>query len=71
MCLSELRRGQKANVTEIADETLRVQLLRFGITQGCQVQCHTNLPFGPVVLRYGGQEIAIGREIAGQISIVR
>ena len=69
MSISDLRRGQTATVTYISEEPLRVQLLRFGITSGCQVSCHTNIPFGPVVLKFGGQEIALGREIARQIEI--
>jgi len=69
MSISELRRGQIATVGHIPAEELRVQLLRFGITAGCQVSCHTNIPFGPVVLKYGGQEIALGRELARQIEI--
>jgi EAL domain-containing protein (putative c-di-GMP-specific phosphodiesterase class I)/Fe2+ transport system protein FeoA len=60
MCLSDLRRGESATVTHIPDETLRMHLLRFGITSGCRVNCHARLPFGPLVLRYGGQEIAVG-----------
>lgn len=69
MCLSELRRGQAAIVTHIPDETLRTQLLRFGIAAGSRVFCHARLPFGPVVLRFGGQEIALGRQLAEQIRI--
>jgi len=69
MSLSELRRGQTATVGNIPAEELRVQLLRFGIAAGSQVSCHTNIPFGPVVLKYGGQEIALGRELARQIEI--
>lgn len=69
MCLSELRRGQRATVAHIPDENLRVQMLRFGITAGSQVRCHAKLPYGPVVLSYGGQEIALGREIARQIKV--
>ncbi|MBI5014010.1 MAG: ferrous iron transport protein A [Deltaproteobacteria bacterium] len=69
MCLSDLRRGDSATVTGIPDENLRMQLLRFGITSGCHVSCHARLPFGPVVLRYGGQEIAVGREVARSVSV--
>ena len=69
MSISELRRGQTVTVGRIPQEQLRVQLLRFGITAGCQVSCHTNIPFGPVVLSYEGQEIALGREIARQIQV--
>lgn len=69
MSINELRRGQTATIGKIDKEQLRVQLLRFGITAGCQVSCHTKIPFGPVVLKYGTQEIALGRELARQISI--
>ena len=69
MSLNDLRRGQSATVLAIPEENLRVQLMRFGITVGCKVNCHSKLPFGPVVLRYGGQEIALGRDIARQIEI--
>lgn len=69
MCLSDLRRGEWARVVGIPDENLRVQLLRFGISDGCRVCCHAKLPFGPVVLRYGGQEIAMGRQVARTIQV--
>lgn len=69
MSIEIMRRGDKATIGNIVQEELRVQLLRFGITEGCQVQCLTNIPFGPVVLRYGGQEIALGRELARQVTI--
>lgn len=69
MSLSDLRRGESAIVTQIPDDQLRVQLLRFGITAGSRVHCHTKVPFGPVVLRYGGQEIALGRQVAQKIRI--
>ncbi|APG28655.1 hypothetical protein A7E78_12925 [Syntrophotalea acetylenivorans] len=69
MSLNELKRGQSATITNVPDENLRIQLLRFGIINGSQVSCHCKLPFGPVVLKYGGQEIALGREIARQVTI--
>jgi Fe2+ transport system protein FeoA len=69
MCLSELRRGEWARVLRVGDDALRIQLLRFGIHDGCRVRCHARLPFGPVVLRYGGQEVALGREVARGIEV--
>ena len=71
MSINDLRRGQSAVIGHINKEQLRVQLLRFGITAGCQICCHTNIPFGPVVLKYGKQEIALGRELARQINITQ
>ena len=70
MVLSDLRKGQSATVTQIPDDSLRMQLMRFGVTTGCRVRCHTKLPFGPVVLKYGGQEIAVGRQVARQVTIL-
>ena len=69
MSLCDLRHGQSATIDTIADDNLRVQLMRFGITSGTEVRCHCKLPFGPVVLKYGVQEIALGREIARQVTI--
>lgn len=71
MSLSDLRRGQVVQVLQIPDETVRIQLLRFGITPGSRVRCHTKLPFGPVVVKYGGQEIAVGRQVARGIRVER
>ena len=71
MSLNELRRGDRATVTSIPEESLRIQLLRFGITIGCSVQCHARVPCGPVVLRYGGQEIAVGRDVARGVGVRR
>lgn len=69
MSLNDLRRGDSATVVAIPDDSLRIQLLRFGITAGCSVRCHAKVPFGPVVLRYGGQEIAVGREVARRVGV--
>ncbi len=69
MCLSDLRRGETARVLQIPDERLRIQLLRFGIAPGSEVRCHARLPFGPVVVRYGNQEVAMGRQVARTIQV--
>ncbi len=69
MCLSDLKRGREARVNRIDDAGLRTLLLRFGIATGSQVRCLNRIPFGPIVLRYGGQELALGRDIARRITI--
>ena len=71
MSLTDLRRGQWAEVEQIADDGLRMQLLRFGITPGCRVRCHTRIPLGPVVMQYGGQEIAVGHKAARSVQVLR
>lgn len=69
MSLVELKKGQMATVLEVPQGEIRHQLLRFGIAPGCRLCCHARLPLGPVVVRFGGQEIALGREIAKQVKV--
>lgn len=69
MCLCELKKGQKATVTEVPEGELRHKLLRFGIAPGAKVKCHAKPPLGPVVVRFGGQEIALGRDIAKKVKV--
>jgi Fe2+ transport system protein FeoA len=69
MCLTDLERGDCATVVGIQGEHLRVQLLRFGITAGSTVEVGSRLPFGPVVLRHGGIEVALGREAAREVEV--
>ena len=69
MTINKLATGESAQIDSIKDELLRAQLLRFGIIEGCQIECHSKIPFGPVVLKFGGQQIALGRENAKQIKI--
>jgi Fe2+ transport system protein FeoA len=69
MSLKEMKTGTTATVIQVPEGDLRHQLLRFGITPGCRVKCCARLPMGPVVVRFGGQEIALGREIASQVRV--
>ena len=69
--LGSLRAGDRAVITRIADDTARAQATRFGMGEGAQVSCVTTLPGGPVIVRSGRQEIAIGRGLAGRISVDR
>jgi Fe2+ transport system protein FeoA len=71
MSLTDLRRGQWAEVAQIVDDGLRLQLGRFGITPECRVRCHTRVPLGPVVVQYGGQEIAVGHRAALSVRVSR
>ncbi len=66
-----LRRGDCCRVLGIDDEHARGQAIRFGMGEGATVSCVTTLPAGPVVLRSGRQEIAVGRGLARRIRIER
>ncbi|MBN2841066.1 MAG: ferrous iron transport protein A [Coriobacteriia bacterium] len=67
--LLALRPGEEGVVGHIADDRARAQAVRFGIGDGAVVSCITTLPGGPVVLRAGRQEIAVGRGLAGRIGV--
>ncbi|OIJ18918.1 ferrous iron transport protein A [Anaerobacillus alkalidiazotrophicus] len=69
MLLSLLKRGQKGIVSKIDHPTLRIEALRFGIGVGQSIECCEVIPAGPIIIRKGNQEIAIGRELANVITI--
>ncbi|MHB1136885.1 MAG: FeoA family protein [Coriobacteriia bacterium] len=67
--LLALRPGEDGVVGHIADDSARAQAVRFGIGDGALITCITTLPGGPVVLRAGRQEIAVGRGLAARIEV--
>jgi Fe2+ transport system protein FeoA len=56
-------------VTGVDDAAARIHAIRFGMGEGARVSCVTCIPAGPIVLRSGRQEIAVGRELAKRISV--
>jgi Fe2+ transport system protein FeoA len=67
--LDQAKRGDKMIVTGVDDDRARIHAIRFGMGEGACVQCVTKIPAGPIVLRSGRQEIAVGRELAKRISV--
>jgi Fe2+ transport system protein FeoA len=67
--LAALRPGDDAVIESIACATARAHALRFGMGEGAAVSCVTVVPAGPVVLRSGRQEIAVGRGLARRIRV--
>ena len=55
----------------VDDTHARVQALRFGMAEGACVECITRIPAGPLVIKSGRQEIAVGRALAKRISVRR
>lgn len=64
-----MRAGQRMEIAGIEDVHARVNALRFGMAEGAVVQCVTRIPAGPIVLRSGRQEIAVGRSLAKRIQV--
>ncbi|HEY5516732.1 MAG TPA: ferrous iron transport protein A [Coriobacteriia bacterium] len=69
--LADARAGQHFVVTGVGDAGARVTALRFGMAEGACVHCTARIPAGPIVLRSGRQEIAVGRELAKLIDVRR
>ncbi|HEY3366181.1 MAG TPA: FeoA family protein [Symbiobacteriaceae bacterium] len=69
MKLIEAVPGQEFVITDIADDFVRLQAIRFGIAEGARAICQTVLPGGPVVVRKGKQEMALGRNLASRIQV--
>lgn len=69
--LDQARKGDRLLIEAIPDSTVRVQVVRFGLAIGSLVTCQSVMPGGPVILRRGFQEIAIGRDLARTIQVSR
>lgn len=67
--LADARVGDRLIVTRVDNDHARVTALRFGMAEGACVRCTTRIPAGPIVLRSGRQEIAVGRDLARQIGV--
>ncbi len=67
--LASLHAGDTAVIESIECPTARAHALRFGMGEGATVSCVTVVPAGPVVLRSGRQEIAVGRGLARRIRV--
>lgn len=69
MTLDKVKKGQHIKITGIPDELVRVQAIRFGISEGAVVTCREVVPSGPVIVSKNKQEIAIGRGLARSIEV--
>ena len=67
--LDRARSGDELEIVRVEDEHARVQCLRFGMAEGACVTCVTRIPAGPLVLKSGRQEIAVGRALAKRIRV--
>lgn len=69
MTLVDMKHGNKFIIDKIEDKKTRLQALRFGISEGSEIECAGSMPGGPVILKKNLQEIAIGRRTAEKISV--
>ena len=66
-----VRKGERMEIISVDDTHARIQALRFGMAEGAFVQCVTKVPAGPLVIKSGRQEIAVGRSLAKRINVRR
>jgi len=69
--LDVVRKGDRFEIVSVDDAHARVQALRFGVAEGACVECVTRVPAGPLVIKSGRQEIAVGRSLAKRINVRR
>ena len=67
-CMSK---GDKMEIISVDHPDARVQAMRFGMCEGSSVECVTKIPAGPLVIKSGRQEIAVGRSLAKRINVRR
>jgi len=67
--LAEVKRGQKVRICQIPDPLVRAQAIRFGVVEGSLVVCLEVVPGGPVIIRKGMQDLAVGRRLASRILV--
>ncbi|HSL93052.1 MAG TPA: FeoA family protein [Bacillota bacterium] len=70
MTLSELKRGEVALIHCIANDLVRAQAIRFGISEGSEIMVEEVLPAGPVIVQRGNMHYAVGRNLAKEITVV-
>lgn len=69
MTLEQAKKGERLIVRDIIDPEMRMKAIRFGVMKGSEVTCTEKLPNGPVVIRKGRQELAVGRRLARGIIV--
>jgi Fe2+ transport system protein FeoA len=67
--LDKLAVGDRFAITEVKDDDIRCQLMRLGMDENECLCCDYVLPGGPVIVKRGRQQIAVGRDLAGQIEV--
>ena len=67
--LARVPAGSMFRLSCVDDEIVRSQLLRLGLDPGQPLFCDFVVPGGPVVVKRGRQQIAIGRSLAERITV--
>ncbi|MDS1030171.1 ferrous iron transport protein A [Bacillota bacterium LX-D] len=69
MTLDKVKYGQRFKIIHIPNESIKMQTIRFGISEGESLLCDEVIPAGPIIIRKNRQQLAIGRHLAAKIKV--
>ncbi|HEY9745994.1 MAG TPA: FeoA family protein [Oculatellaceae cyanobacterium] len=69
LTLEQAKVGDVLLIRRIADPVTSTVAMRLGISEGEVLELASKVPGGPVVIRRGAVEIALGRELCRQIEV--
>jgi Fe2+ transport system protein FeoA len=67
--LADASKGDTLQVVAVPLGIVGAQLLRLGIAKGSLLTCVLKIPGGPVVVRRGNMEVALGRKTASVVTV--
>ena len=70
MTLDTAKRNTTVTILKLPSDSMKIQLIRIGISEGDTVKCIERLPGGTIVLKKNRQEVAIGSSLAGRIKVI-
>ena len=71
MTLDQVRPGWEVIINAIMGAAVKDRIIRLGLAEGSRVLCLERIPSGPVVLRKGFLEMALGQELCRKITVQR
>jgi len=67
--LALLPTGSRGRISSLPLGTFRSQAIRLGLAEGSSITVWERIPRGPVVIRRGLQEVALGKDLARAIVV--
>jgi ferrous iron transport protein A len=67
--LEQAKVGDTLLIRRITDPETAITAMRLGVSEGEVLELASKVPGGPVVIRRGAVEIALGRELCRQIEV--
>jgi Fe2+ transport system protein FeoA len=71
LTLDQAKVGEKLLIKAILDDETATIAMRLGVSEGELVSVASKIPGGPLVIRQGGMEIALGRALCRGIEVER